>query len=347
MKNKKLMTLAMAATMMTSFMTWAGEKDGIELGDDFVVGADVVLKPQATLQKGGNDSVSLRDSTLTLSATYKNIVRAVVTAKLRELFRENGVNIDDPSMKFEEFIKEAYIEVHNAGDNNIWVGAQPVALIIGKHKVAFGQHFKTLMSENNPLYKILTKEEVFGFTVRLEEGLFGADMVEASVFESKGGDLEIGKVNGASVKITKNFQDKLFVTGSYLTQQEGEKREHRAAIGLVYRDVDAGVMAWTEAVYIKDNASYKDAEYVVTGGVLARVHTSTDVFVEFSVIDNLLKEIGLGMNVAVSNNVAVGVIAKYQDWSDGKGTDGWTFGAEATILLGTSASSQFSEPLFK
>jgi hypothetical protein len=344
MKNKRLMTLALATTIMSSFAI-AG--DGIELGDDFVVNADAVLRPQATLQKGGNDSVALKDSTLTLSVTYKNFVRAVVTAKLRELFRENGINVDDPSMKFDEFIKEAYIEIRNPGDNNIYVGAQPVAIIIGKHKVAFGQHIKTLFSTENPLDKILKKSEVFGLTVRLEEGLFGADMVEASVFESKGGDLELGRINGASVRITKNFQDKLFVTGSYLTQDENGKREHRAALGLVYRDVDAGVMAWTEAVYMKDNATFKDSNYVVTGGILARVHSSTDVFVEFSIIDNLLKEAGLGVNVALTKNIALGAVVKYQDYEDGKGTDGWMFGLEATILLGTSSSSQFSEALFQ
>jgi hypothetical protein len=344
MKKMNLITLVLAATMMSSF-TFAG--DGIELGDDFVVNADVVIKPQATLQKGGNDSVALKDSTLTLSVTYQKFVRAVVTAKLRELFRENGVNIDDPSMKFDEFIKEAYIEIRNPGDNNIYIGAQPVAIIVGKHKVAFAQHVKTLFAENSVNDKILKKEEVYGLTVRLEEGLFGADMVEASVFESKGGDLDLGKINGASVRITKNFMDKLFVTGSYLTQDEQGKREHRAALGLVYRDVDAGVMAWTEAVYMKDNATFKDSNYVVTGGILARVHSSTDVFVEFSVIDNLLKEAGLGVNVALTKNIALGAVVKYQDFEDGKRVDGWLFGLEATILLGTSSDSQFSEALFQ
>jgi opacity protein-like surface antigen len=71
------------------------------------------------------------------------------------------------------------------------------------------------------------------------------------------------------------------------------------------------------------------------------------VFVEFSVIDNLLKEAGLGVNVALTKNIALGAVVKYQDFEDGKRVDGWLFGLEATILLGTSSESQFSEALIQ
>ncbi len=337
MKTKKIVSLALATTLISS-LAFAGEKDGIDLGNDFVLNVKMLLNPQVIVNKDGINDVAVKDSTITFSIAYKNFIRAVVTTKLKEIFRENGVNVDDPTMKFDEFIKESYFEIRNAG-------AQPVALIIGKHQVAFAQHIKTVLSENNPLYPILQKDQVFGLTLRLDEGIFGADKVEASVFESKGGDLEIGKINGASVKITKKFAHKLFLTGSYLTQVESDKREHRAALGVVFRDSDTGIIAWAEAAYMKNNDTFVDSGYAITGGV-TRVYKTTDVFLVFSVIENLLREVGLGVNIAVTQNLALGIVAKYQDYENGQ-ADGWLLGAEATILLGTSSKSKFPEAIFK
>ena len=85
-----------------------------------------------------NSGLSVR-AALTLEAQLTDTIKAVVTAELKEALMANGdwdsVNLDDN--KLEEMVREAYIEIK-------MVQGAPVAFIIGKQEIAFGQNFSGL-----------------------------------------------------------------------------------------------------------------------------------------------------------------------------------------------------------
>jgi len=85
-----------------------------------------------------NSGLSLR-AEMTLQAQLTESIKAVITAEIKESLVESGdwQDLDLGDSDLEEMIREAYIEVK-------MVGGAPVAFIVGKHEVAFGQNFSGL-----------------------------------------------------------------------------------------------------------------------------------------------------------------------------------------------------------
>lgn len=145
----------------------------------------------------------LGESTITLSAGIRNKIRAVLTFKLEEMIESGDLKWND-DFDVEEFIKEAYIEIKN-------IGGIPMAVIVGKHQMAFGENVEEIPFPHlNPAHTdILEIDEVMGLTLRLDGVLGLFDSLDISFFEQNEGDLELGEVNGFSVKLTKNLSSTL------------------------------------------------------------------------------------------------------------------------------------------
>ena len=168
--------------------------EGLE--SDFQISVDGEINANA-ISGVGTDGANFDESYVSLSVVYKNKIRAVITAKLEEIFKDNEIELND-DFSLGEFIKEAYIEIRE-------IKGAPVAVIVGKQPIAFGQNVQAMpIFKNNPLSNLQEIDEVFGLTVELTEGLFGLfDQAEVSVFESKL-DVASSRIRiGASFKIAR------------------------------------------------------------------------------------------------------------------------------------------------
>lgn len=253
-----------------------------------------------------NSGLSLR-AELTLQAQLTDSIKAVITAELKEALIENGgdLDIDLNDNELEEMIREAYIEVK-------MVQGAPVAFIVGKHEIAFGQNYSGLaMNDRGQNSAMDTRVDgVVGLTVTLDQNFFGLiDKVEASVFENEAGDLEIGEMNNVSIRLTSELMDNLTVTTSYLNQDNGgSEREQTAAVGVIYKNGD-----WTahvEAVGMIDNDDLSESTFKINTGVAYDMGHGT-VAVEYTWIEDSLKQLGVSYETEVAPGVTVGPQGTY------------------------------------
>ena len=278
------------------------ENDRDLLGNDFEVGIEGEININS--QTNGRGALDLNNSYVTLTAEWKNKIRGVITTRLEDIFEENSVSLN-PEFSLKEFIKEAYIEIRE-------VDGRPIALVVGKQPMAFGQNVQAMpIFGDNPLKDDLQEiDEVYGFTIDLYEGIFGVfDQVEISVFESERKDLKIGKVDGLSVRLSKMLTEKWLLTASHSSQGNSHLdtgRESRTSIGLIGESSDGYLVGWIEGIYFSNNPRYQDSVYGFTAGGMIRVHETTDVIVEYNHIQKEIHEIGLGVRTALTRNLTVG-----------------------------------------
>lgn len=312
------------------------------LESDFQIAVDGEINASGITGNGDTASgTSFQESYVSLSATYKNKVRAVLTAKLEEIFKENKVELND-DFSLGEFIKEAYIEIRE-------IKGAPVAVIVGKQPIAFGQNVQAMpLFQNNPLAGLQEIDEVFGVTVELTEGLFGIfDQAEVSVFESKGGDFEVGKIDGVSVRLSKALTDNWLLSLSHAEQGNehlGTGTEKRTSVGLIGETSDGMLVGWVEGIYFSNNPEYPNSSFGITAGGMMRVHETTDIIVEYTWVEKEVQQIGLGARVALTSNVSVGAEIRYSDYVSRK--DEVTFGVNLTYTFGTSGRVQNQTSIF-
>ncbi len=331
MKSKWLSSL-----LLTSFFAIqvTAQSDLSWLNEDFHISYEGEINTNATTSTEGEDRANLAGSYVSLNTEWKNKIRAVLTAKLEHIFKKNKIDFND-DFDLAEFIKEAYIEIRE-------VGGSPTAIIVGKQPVAFGQNVQAMPIFNaNPLAELQGQEEVFGFTVDLTEGLFGIfDQIELSIFETEGGDLEIGKVDGLSVRLTKMLTDNILFT---LSQAEmgndhlDTGHERRTSVGLIVESNDGDLVGWIEGIYFSNNPKHPQAEFAITVGGIVRVHETTDIVVEYSHIENSLHQIAAGPRVALTSHLTFGVEVRYNNYVDNR-DDEVVFGINLTYNFDSSKS---------
>ncbi len=253
-------------------------------------------------------SLNLR-ANITLTANLSEHVRAVIGAELNQLLRENGVDSSSIDFDFEEFIKEAYIEIRS-------IEGQPVAFILGKHEIAFGQNYSamSLNSEGgSSVLSGLTREnQVFGVTMKLDTNFFAfLDSVEVSAFENEAGDLDVGELDNVSVRVRRQLTDLISAQGSYMNRDNGKKpgtttdadREHRTSLGLIYDD--GSWTAYVEGIGMVDNKENPTADWAATAG-LARNLDIGRVAVEYNYIEDSLYQIGVGFQTELTDGLTIG-----------------------------------------
>jgi hypothetical protein len=291
---------------------------------------------------GDVDASHLKGSYITLSKDWNERVRVVITAKLDQIFKENKIELTD-DFDLGRFVEEAYIEIKE-------VGGTPTAIIIGKQPIAFGQNVQEMpIFENNPLADLQEIKEVHGLTVDLSTGLFGlVDQFEVSVFETEDGDLNIGKIDGLSVRMSKLLTDQWLVTGSHArlgNNHLGSGTESRTSLGLIGENEEGTLVGWAEGIYFSNNPEYPNSQFGITIGGMIKVHETTDVIVEYSHIEKAINEIAIGVKTAVTANSTIGAEVRHRTFSDGRDDD-LIFGVNYTIYYGNTGHKKNESYLF-
>jgi len=318
----------------------ADEEESLGLDNRFQIDAqlrtDVLVKKDAA----GKYRSNLREeqSYVRLTTRITENIRAVITTQLDRDLITDGRGATQ-TFDVENFIKEAYTEVRQ-------VGGQPIAFVIGKQPIPFGQRMLKLpMSRpENPTERLTREEEVFGFTVALDYNFFNLiDKVEMSVFETEAGDLQIGKVDGASIRLSKQLTEKLKLTMSYMHLGNGHDKslesEDRGTIGLVY--TSGAWTAWVEGIAMTNNRDNPNSDYAVTAGV-ARKLGPGEIAVEASYIQNSLTQLGLGYRMNVTKNLSIGPEVRYTWYDDsthGARENELQAGVSAVVKLGSSSDN--------
>tara|TARA_R110002072_G_scaffold64203_9_gene160003 strand:+ start:50271 stop:51272 length:1002 start_codon:yes stop_codon:yes gene_type:complete len=307
-----------------------GDEDGSLLGDDFRVGYDAEINMNGTTSNRNGEAGNFNDSFVSLHAEWKNKVRLVLTGKLEELFKSNKVEFTD-DFDLAAFVEEAYIEIRE-------INGSPIAIVIGKQPIPFGNDIKAMpIFRNNPLANLQDIDEVFGVTVDLTEGLFGIfDQAEVSVFETEAGDLEVGRIDGVSVRLSKMLKDNWLLTLSHAEQGNNHLNtghERRSSIGIVGTSTDGMLVGWAEGMFFSNNPEYPNADFGLTVGAMVRVHRTTDVIVEYSYIEKEVSQIALGVRTALTARTTLGFEVRYNDFEDK--SDELVFGLNLNYAIGS------------
>lgn len=337
-----IFTLGLLLANPLSAFAQDGGDDIAILGGDFNIGVEGEINLSSRSSTSGTHDAYLSGSYVSLSVGFKDKVRAVVTTKLEEIFKDSSLSLNE-QFELGEFIKEAYIEIRD-------VGGKPIALVVGKQPMSFGQKVQAMpLFKNNPMEDLQKIDEVFGFTVDLQEGLFGLfDQVEISAFESGAGDLEIGKIDSLSIRLSKMLTDNWLLTASHAEighSGSGNGRERRTSIGLIGETTDGFLVGWVEAVLFSNNPKHQDSNLAFTIGGMIRVSETTDVIVEYNTIVNEVREIGVGVRTALTRNLSAGAEVR---WIDHLNTDRQelTFGVSLSYTFGTRNHRQNEVYLF-
>ena len=341
MKKKLLIPILLSGMALCSH-TMAQEDDAILLGNDFKIEYDAEINSNVTNSKNETSGINLDGSYVSLSVEWKEKVRMVLTGKLEEIFQDNKIEFND-DFDIESFIEEAYIEIRE-------VGGTPVAIIVGKQPIPFGQNVQAMpMFNSSPLSGLQEIDEVFGLTVDLTEGLLGLfDQVELSTFETKAGDLEIGKIDGMSIRMSKMLTEQWLLTLSHAELgnnhlDSGEER--RTSIGLIGETEDGSLVGWVEGVLFSNNPEYPDSKFAITVGGQYQVAESTAIVVEYNYVQDEMHEIGAGVKTELTRNLSVGAEIRYRDYVTDRDSD-VLFGIVFTYKFGNTGYSENENYLF-
>ena len=328
---------------MSPQLLLAQEDDSQLLGNDFRISYDSEINTNYSNGAEEGDVVNLEGSYISLSLQWKNKIRGKIRTKLEQIFQDNRVEFND-DFSLGEFIKEASIQITE-------INGSPMAIIIGKQPMAFGQNVQAMpLFKNNPLAEMQDIDEVFGVTVDLTEGIFGLfDQAEISAFETEDGDFEIGDIDGVSVRLSKMLTDQVLLTLSHSELGNGHLdtgRERRSSVGLIGESTDGVLVGWVEGLYFSDNPEYPNADFGITTGAMMRVHETTDVILEYNYIRKELQEIGLGVRTNLTQNISVGAEVRYQNYVESDRDNDTIFGISLTYRLGSTPYSKNDTYLF-
>lgn len=335
MKKFWLLPLLILSLVLGTSLSYADDDEDVDLlENDFRIEVEGDINLNSTAGTESGSVTNFNDSNVTLSVEYKDKIRAVITAQLEKFFQEKKLKAVD-NFKLGEFIKEAYIEIRE-------INGSPIALVIGKHQIAFGQNVEAMPNmDNNPNRNLQKIDEVMGITVDLTEGLFGIfDQVEVSVFETEAGDMKFGKMDGASIRLSKLITDSWLLTLSHA--ELGEER--RTSVGLIGESEDGKLVGWVEATFFDGNEEYENSKVAITVGGMVKVHETTDLIVEYNYVDEEVSQIGVGVRTALTENLTLGAEVRYNNYVEQK--DDVTVGVNLTYHFGTTGIPQNDVYLF-
>jgi hypothetical protein len=239
-----------------------------------------------------------------VKAQISENIRAVIALSIKEKLMNNGEwqSLDLSDNEIEKMIEEAYVEVK-------MVKGSPVAFIVGKQAMAFGQNVSgmaiTSSSANTNMSGVSKIKEVIGMTVKMDVNFFSLfDTLETSVFESGSGDLEIGEMNNMSIRLGGDLTENLRITTSVMSRDQGQGREQSGSIGFVYKNGDW--TAHTEALGIVNNNSINETKFAVNTGLIYKLSSKSKVAVEYTWIEDSVNELGLAYKIQATDNISVG-----------------------------------------
>lgn len=340
--KKKLIIPFLLSTMTFNMAINAQEVEPIFLGDDFTIEYDSEVNTNLMESRENGAGINLEGSYVSMAVEWRQKVRLVLTGKLEELFQNNQVEFNE-DFDIGKFVSEAYIEIRE-------VAGTPIAIIVGKQPIPFGQNVQAMpMFRNNPLAELQEINEVYGLTVDLTEGLLGLfDQLEISTFESEAGDMEIGKIDGMSIRMSKMLTEQWLLTASHARQDNGHLNtgvEKRTSIGLIGESEDGSLVGWVEGVLFSNNPEYPNSEFAITVGGQYQIAESTAVVVEYNYVEKELHEIGAGVKTELTRNLSVGAEVRYRNYVDQRESD-VIFGITFTYRFGNTGYSENENYLF-
>lgn len=341
---RRLLHLSVGVLLATSpLQLKAFDDEGIILGDDFKLYYDAEINSNAMVGTQSDALAQFQGSYVSLSLEWKEKIRMVLTTKLEEIFNENGVSLND-DFSLGEFIREAYIEIRE-------VNGSAMAIIVGKQPMAFGQNVQAMpIFRNNPLIELQEINEVFGVTIDLREGLFGLfDQAELSIFETEDGDLNIGQIDGVSLRLSKMITDQIMISMSHAelgNNHLDSGHERKTSIGLIGETTDGVLVGWVEGLYFSNSPTYPKSSFGITAGGMMRVSESVDVVVEYNWIEKELNEIGLGVRTHLTQNISLGAEVRYRNYVESSRDSDVIFGVTLTYRFGNTGYSKNENYLF-
>lgn len=330
--KRLLSAIVLGLTLPLSVQVNAQQDVGL-LGDDFKVDYYGQLNANAVAHEDYNYNYTY--AWLSLGVTWKEKVRAVLTTSLTTIIEDNDIKLEN-GFSIEEFITDAYIEIRE-------VGGAPVAIIVGKRSIPFASAVEAMpVFGNNPLSEQYDIDEVFGFSVRLDQGLFGIfDSAEISAFETEKGDLSIGTIDGVSVRLNKALTSNIALNAGHA--QMGD--EGRTTVGLITKSNDGDLVGWVNGMIFSNNPEYPDSDFAITAGVKYQVTGSTDIVVEMTYVEKEVMQYSIGTSTALTRRISVGVEVRYNDYQDAR-DDEIVFGANARYTFGVNNYAPNEEYLF-
>jgi hypothetical protein len=312
---KRILVILALAIALAPFATFAEEEYSTKAEDlGGVIRMSVVSQNDIYVDNSDvitADGLRHKDI-ITIDAQLTNKIRAVIKMKFTHWFKKNGINNPENEHKLDNILNQAYIEIRE-------IGGIPMAIVIGKHHIAFGQTFPGMpLYDNDPMFLPSLQDQVIGFTVSLADvGFF--DLIQISGFETGAGDLDIGTFDGGSVRFSKQVTDKIKAQVSYMYNGHGDMdEEHRGSIGFVYESGEW--TAWMEGIYLNGSAKYPDSDFGITAGVRKQWGPGK-VVVQLSYVHEALAQIGLGYIIAINEYLTFGPEVRYTNYNDGRGDD--------------------------
>jgi hypothetical protein len=289
-----LITLILTTTTVSAFNT------------DFL-SSSVISELDVGVANGDNGDANtgfaLR-AQIILEARVSDTVRAVIVGEVFDGLLANGERLmpDVVATKIEAFIREAHIDIN-------MVNGIPMAFIIGKQEIAFGQNYTGLAMNsrgaNSKTSLISRVDGVVGMTVKLDTNFFGLiDSIEGSIFENQEGDLSVGELNNYSIRIGSDLTENIRMTASFMNRDLGlPERTDTGSLGFIYNKEE-----WTahiEGLAIIDNSGIMETIRAYNAGISYDIGAGV-ISVEYSWIENSLSELGLSYETEITENVTIG-----------------------------------------
>ncbi|MBC7538523.1 MAG: hypothetical protein H7281_06870 [Bacteriovorax sp.] len=335
-KLSAMCALFSASLILSSISVKAGSDTPPKYTWDESIPMDVISGPENDFR----DHVRLEAAEILLTDQLSANVIASIKFKLDRDLRLDGSPVRS-DFNVEDFVKAAHIEIKN-------VGGRPVAFVIGKQEVAFG--FDTThmpIPKESPLHELTVLNEVIGFTVALDTNFQLFDKVEASVFETKGGDMKIGTMDGYAVRLNKDITERLQIKASAMhlgNSQDPELGvENRQSIGVIYKTKDNRILIWAEGVHSDNNPLYKESKYAVTTGFSTKMGPG-DIAVDATFIPASLKKIGIGYSVNLTKSLVLGAQVNYTHYESNMNlADGPQVGIQLKYVFGGHSAGKDSD----
>ncbi|MBC7715049.1 MAG: hypothetical protein H7177_17005 [Rhizobacter sp.] len=290
------------------------------------------------------ENVRLDQAEILLTDQLSENIKASIKLKLDRDLILDGAPLPQ-NFNFEDFIKAAHIEIKN-------IGGKPVAIVIGKQEIAYGFD-NTLMPipKESPVHELGVHNEVVGFTVALDTNFQLFDKMEASVFETKDGDLRIGTIDGYAVRFSKDVSEQIQIKASAMHLGNGDNPElgveNRQDIGIIVKSKDGKWTFWNENIHFDNNPDYRDSHFAISAG-LSRKMGPGQLSMDATLIPQTLKRVGLGYNVNLSKHIIVGAEANYTTYNPGSETkDGMRYGVSIRYVFGGKSGGDDSSNIFK
>ena len=216
--------------------------------------------------------------------------QAVITAQLAQAIDAEEISFQQ-GFDWQGFISQAYIELREIND-------LPVAIIIGKQPIQFGQNIEMMpFFQNGPVKALQQLEQVFGLTIELTKGPLGFfDEIKASFYETEAQNMSIGKVNGKNLMLTKYLSERLLLTVG-LSQEErttGQK-SRRANIGIIGTNKSGNIIGWLEGIIFHNDPNFQNSFLGLTAGISWEFLPTAAVVTEFSMINNYVYQLGVAL----------------------------------------------------